>query len=288
MDKKILDDKDIDYLYRYYLKKRWMSQAQRAIGEREKITAAKCYICDERFVRSDKKVIDHNHFSGQYLGIAHDNCNCQRKTKAEMVVYFHNANYDFIQLLPKFFKKYGVEVIPDAILKAGERFMTLSLGLKLAKEVCETKSGVKKKIEDFIFTIRFIDSFSFLGASLAEVMETFPEGKLINLKKEFPKKEDFDEVRQKLPFSYGIMKDETKLSLPLSKRCECFDQLTGELMDEETYGRLGRIYNHFKCKTMGQLLKIYQKVDCTLLSDAVRTKRETTIADSKLDPANYL
>ena len=81
-----------------------------------------------------------------------------------MVVVFHNANYDFIQLLPKFFKDYGVEVIPDGIPKVGDRFMTLSLGLKLANEVCQTKSGAKKKVEDFIFTIRFIDSLSFLGA----------------------------------------------------------------------------------------------------------------------------
>ena len=60
-----------------------------------------------------------------------------------MVVFFYNANDDFIQLLPKFFKNYGVEVIPNAIPKAGERFMTLSLGLKFAKEVRQTKSGAK-------------------------------------------------------------------------------------------------------------------------------------------------
>ena len=112
-----------------------MLKAQKAIGDREKLTATSCYLCNEEFPETDKKVIDHNHFSGQYLGIAHNNCNRQRRTKPEMVVVFHNANYDFIQLLPKFFKDYGVEVISDSIPKVGDRFMSLFLGLKLAKEV---------------------------------------------------------------------------------------------------------------------------------------------------------
>ena len=124
LDEEIINDKNIDYSYRYYLKRRWMPQHQKVIGDREKLTARSCYLCNEEFSKTNKKVIDHNHFSGQYLGIAHDNCNRQR-TKPEMVVVFHNANYDLIQLLPKFFKDYGVEVIPKGIPKAGERFMSL-------------------------------------------------------------------------------------------------------------------------------------------------------------------
>ena len=101
LDDEILEDKNIDYSFMYQLKRRNMSVGQRQIGEREKRNAVKCHICDENFIEGDTKVIDHNHFSGQYVGIAHKKCNWQRQTKPEMVVYFHNANYDFVQLLPK-------------------------------------------------------------------------------------------------------------------------------------------------------------------------------------------
>ena len=207
LDEEILNDKNTDYSYRYYLKWRIMPTIQKLIGDREKLTVTTCCLCNKEFSETDKKVIDHNHFSGQYLGIAHNKCNRLRKTKPDMVVVFHNANYDFIQLLPKSFKDYGVEVIPDGIPKAGERFMLLFLGLKLAKEVRQTKSEAKKKVEDFIFKIRFIDSLSFLGALLEKVMETFPKEKLLNLKKEFLNKEDFETVKKKLPFPYGYMND---------------------------------------------------------------------------------
>ena len=80
------------------------------------------------------------------------------------------------------------------------------------------------------------------------------------------------------------MNDETKLNSPLPKVWECTDALTGKRMDDETYAKLEKIYNHFNCKTMGQLLKIYQKVNCILLSDAMQANRETTISDGGLDP----
>ena len=199
---------------------------------KEKQNATHCYLCNVEFLPDDKIVTDHDHFSGKYLGIAHNNCNLQRKTRPEMVVFFHNANYNFVELFPKFFKDLGVKVVVDGIPKAGERFMALSLGLKVGKEVHQKKSGAKKKVVDFIFTIHFRDSLSFLGASLEKVMESFPVERLINLR-EFPNEKNFELVRKKLPFPYGYMNDNTKLLSPLPKHCECFDMLSGRLMDDE-------------------------------------------------------
>ena len=140
LDDEVLNNKNIDYSCRYFLKQRKMPRDQKLIGDREKQNATHCYLCNVEFLPDDKKVIDHDHFSGKYLGIAHNSCNLQRKTRPEMDLFFHNANYDFVQLLPKFFKDLRVEIIPNGILKAGERFMALSLGLKLAKEVHQKKS----------------------------------------------------------------------------------------------------------------------------------------------------
>ena len=89
-----------------------MPRYQKLIGDREKENVSHCYLCNVGFLPDDKKVIDHDHFSGKYLGIAYNECKLQRKKRPEMVVFFHNANYDFVQHLPKFFKDLGVEVIP--------------------------------------------------------------------------------------------------------------------------------------------------------------------------------
>ena len=286
LDPRILKNTKVNYWFKYFPKRKFMTPEVKRIGEEAKHSAIKCYLCGVEFNPTDVKATDHNHFTGEYIGIAHKECNRQRKSEAVMIVFFHHANYDFIQLIPKLCKDYGIETDVGGKPKSGEKFILLTLDLKLAKEVHQTKKG-KKSIKDFKFRIKIEDSFSFLNASLEDVMETFPEEDLVNLKKEFPKKSDFDLVRKKMPFPYGYMNDREKFLKPLPKQCECFDQLTGELMDDKTYARLKEIYNHFGCENMGHLQKIYQKVDCVLLSDAMRRKRQTHIADTGLDPANF-
>ena len=138
----------------------------------------------------------------------------------------HNANYNFVELIPKFFKDYGIEVEVDGIPKTEEKLMNIILSLKIAKEVHQKKSGAPKKVKDSIFNIHFRDSFSFLGSSLEKVISSFPVEKLKNLRLEFPKDENFEVVRKKLPFPYGYMNDESKFSKSLPKQCECFDMLT--------------------------------------------------------------
>ena len=100
--------------------------------------------------REDKRVIDHDHFSGKcyhdhfsgkYVCIAHDACNLKRRTKPGLVVVIHNANYDFIQLLPKLLKKYGVKYETTCIPKTNQKFLTLTMTLCLEREIIMTKSG---------------------------------------------------------------------------------------------------------------------------------------------------
>ena len=264
-----INNKNIDHSCRYFLKQRRMPKDQLEIGRREMGTATHCFLCNEAFLEGDKKVIDHDRFTGKYFGIAHNKCNLQRKTKAEIVVFMHNANYDFVELLPKFFIDYGVEIEPTGIPKRGEKLMTLTMNLSIAKEVHQKKSGAKKELKDFIFRIRFKESFSFLGASLEKVMENFSVEKLKNLRQEFPKDEDFELVRKKLPFPYGYMKGESFLLKPLPGQCKCFDALSCKIMDDEDYNRLEKIYN-FVSKNMKKLQEIYLKTDCVLLSDAMK------------------
>ena len=92
----------------------------------------------------EKRVIDHNHFTGKYFGIAHSICNLKRRSRAEMVVFLHNANYDFVELLPGLLGKKFLPNDVKGIPKAIEKFMSLTLEIKMGEEVHQKKSGGKK------------------------------------------------------------------------------------------------------------------------------------------------
>ena len=54
-----------------------------------------CWICQKRFNEKDKKVRDHDHFTGKFRGAAHNQCNLQFKKPKFTPVIFHNlSGYD--------------------------------------------------------------------------------------------------------------------------------------------------------------------------------------------------
>ena len=59
-----------------------------------------CHICFRPFTLKDQKVRDHCHYTGNYRGAAHRNCNLQYKIPSYIPVVFHNlSGYDAPQLL---------------------------------------------------------------------------------------------------------------------------------------------------------------------------------------------
>ena len=55
-----------------------------------------CYICKKRFIKDNKKVTDHCHFTGKYRGTAHNKCNMNYKMSRNITVVFHNGStYDY-------------------------------------------------------------------------------------------------------------------------------------------------------------------------------------------------
>ena len=56
--------------------------------------AQQCYICKKPFLNDGfkfKKVVDHDHITGEILGAAHSICNLQRQAPYHTTIYFHNA-----------------------------------------------------------------------------------------------------------------------------------------------------------------------------------------------------
>ena len=128
-----------------------------------------CYIC-EQDLNVDKetgyifKVRDHCHFTGEYRGAAHNECNLKCKKPLILPVIFHNLqNYDSHLFIKQLSKISGdLSCIPST----KEKYISFSKKIKVG-EYFSRKTG---KLFQIKLEIRFIDSYKFLQTSLANLV----------------------------------------------------------------------------------------------------------------------
>ena len=145
-------------------------------------SATKCHICEEKLFRDKKtnkilKVRDHCHFTGDYRGAAHNECNLKCRKPLILPVIFHNLQgYDahlFIKQLAK---------VPGDLFTipfTEEKYITFSKFITVDYYYSKNKGKhLPKKFE-----IRFIDSFKFLQTSLANFVSNLQPSDFKNLKK---------------------------------------------------------------------------------------------------------
>ena len=126
--------------------------------------ADKCHICDKEYNKTDKRVRDHCHITGQYRGSAHQDCNLKLRinpAEIKVPVVFHNLRgYDshfIMQEIGEIVKNHtytnkdgkkcqmNINAIPNNM----EKYMAFMLGHHLT----------------------FIDSFQFMGSSLENLVK---------------------------------------------------------------------------------------------------------------------
>ena len=57
--------------------------------------ASICHICEEEITSDDEKVRDHSHITGEFRGVAHNECNLKYRVPRFYPVIFHNlVRYD--------------------------------------------------------------------------------------------------------------------------------------------------------------------------------------------------
>ena len=105
--------------------------------------ATECWICCSPFV-DETKVLDHCHYSGKFLGYAHNQCNLKRRSTNYVPVIAHNSsNYD-IHHLCKNLHEFDPECKVDIIPLTDEKYVTLSIGVKVNSFT--DKNGVTKNV----------------------------------------------------------------------------------------------------------------------------------------------
>ena len=128
---------------------------------REFNKAMKCHICFKEFEELDHKVRDHCHYTGQYQGPAHRNCNLRYEIPLYIPIVFHNlSGYDahlFIRELGKKFDQGKIGVIAEN----KEKYVSFNVDVLVDKYVDKKGKEKEKKIQ-----LRFIDSMRFIANSL--------------------------------------------------------------------------------------------------------------------------
>ena len=128
-----------------------------------------CYICKKEFDKSEEKhheVRDHCHYTGKYIGAAHNICNLRYVVPKEIPVVFHNGStYDYHFLIKKLVKEFEGNF--DCLGENNEKYITFSVPLK---------KKIDNKNLEITYKIKFIDNFRFMSSSLSKLVDNLSEG----------------------------------------------------------------------------------------------------------------
>ena len=90
-----------------------------------------CHICKEKFCnhKNKKKVRDHWHYTREFRGAAHRECNLRYKVPKEIPVVFHDGStYYYHSIIKKLAKEFEGEF--ECLRENTEKYITFSVPLK--------------------------------------------------------------------------------------------------------------------------------------------------------------
>ena len=233
--------------------------------------AKRCYICKKPFLEHDKKVRDHEHSTGQYLGAAHNSCNLQRRdSDMQIPVFCHNLiSYD-----GHFIMK-NLHIVLDRILFLN----AIPLNTEKFKQI---------HINNLIFK----DSMSFMDGSLERLVDT-----LLKSKHEFKLLNEVftSKTRQNLMLRKGVYPYEFAKDISVLQNATClpshedfYSSLSNAHISKADYEHALKVWEVFECHNMIDYTRIYVLSDCILLAEVIQSFRRTVFRDYELDPVHFV
>lgn len=230
-----------------------------------------CHLCNKKFEDTkEKKVRNHCHITGKYLGSACNGCNLQYKQSLYMPIIFHNfKGYDshiILKELKSFLddtsETYEISVIPENM----ENYMCLS---------------VQK------YKIRFIDSLKFMAESIEKLTSYLPKEKFKYTSEMFGENTDIMIKKQVYPYEY--FNNFEKFSEPCTFEKSNFDSyLYDTTVGDEDFKHVQKVIKNFNLKTKGDYHDLYLKSDVLLLCDIFENFRKLCLEYYELDPAKFI
>jgi hypothetical protein len=243
-------------------------------NERDFLAANTCHICEESMDATDK-VRDHSHITGSYLGAAHTLCNMKRTEKKYIPMYAHNmVGFPPSRLFTDFFSKIFFQAGYDS------HFLIKAMG---GNEKIHTLQALPYNTEKFrvikMNNFRFLDSLSFLNASLQELMSDLVKNKnydfsilkQLNLYKPREKKK-LELLKRKgvsggfffcfhsrvhdsfylqvYPYEYVTSIEKLRKCKKVPKRKHFYSKLTNTHCELKDYKHAKKVFKTFKCRDM--------------------------------------
>ena len=260
----------------FYMRAKSIEISREQYKEYKKSTV--CHICKKELLFEDT-VCDHCHFTGEYRGAAHRNCNLQCRKPMIIPVIFHNLQgYDahlFIKQLSRI--KGDFTCIPSI----EEKYISFSKKVKV--DEYQNKDG---KTVSLNFELRFIDSFKFLQTSLANLVKNLPPDDFVNTKEIFRDKIDLLTRKGVYPYDY-VSSIEKFDGTQLPPKKEFYSKLNDEDITDDEYQHALNVWKTFGCKNIRDYHDLYLKSDVLLLADVFENFRSTCLYHYNLDPAHY-
>ncbi|KAL0810435.1 hypothetical protein ABMA28_010574 [Loxostege sticticalis] len=228
-----------------------------------------CYICDTEL--DSNRHIDYCWHTGAYMGVSHKICSDKYHKVPFVPIILHNlSNYDAHFIVHALnFMDGEVQIIPQN----KEKYISFSKNI-----------NIKGKS----ISLRFIDSLKFLPGSLESLAKNLNDNQFCELRKEYPKDEDFKLLKRKGVYPYDHINGFEKLNLRNLPSIENFNSiLTGSGISVEEYNHALNVWSHFQCQTMLNYSDLYLKTDVLLLADIFENFRNVCLKTYDLDPAHY-
>ena len=253
--------------------------------EKDYQSATKCHICEQKLFRDKKinkilKVRDHCHFTGEYRGTAHNECNLKCRKPLILPVIFHNLQGYDAHLFIKQLAKISGDL--TSIPSTEEKYITFSKYITVDQYYSKNKGKFLPKK----FEIRFIDSFKFLSTSLANLVENLQSSDFKNLNKAIKNNSSLLTRKGVYPYDYVTSINKLKETKLPSKEAFYSKLLDQEISDED-YQHAIKVSNTFNCQTLQDYHDLYLTTDVLLLADVFENFRKTCLKYYKLDPCHY-
>ena len=202
-----------------------------------------CHICGKAIdldpESKNKKVRDHDHVTGEYIGPAHNNCNLRAKQTYKIPIFFHN------------FRGYDGHFITKALRNFAER------------KIRVIGQGMEKYLTLTLDHLVFKDSLMFLGASLQSLAENLLKAGFENfkwLRKQWPNvpEEHLRLLLRKGVYPYEYMDSMAKFSeRELPPKHEFYSRLHDSDISDEDYAHAQNVWRTFGVQTMLAYHNIY-------------------------------
>ena len=272
----------------------------------------------QRIMKKGRKVKDHDHWSGEFRGAAHNGCNIAYRKVRKIPVFFHNlTNYDGHIIFDNLSKTNCKD--PKVIAKTMEKFIGFSIGkLDFKDSFQHLNASLDKLVSNLVDKTKIENCKHCPRRGTKKELEKHmklrhrkeherehkhpPENKKLTLPEVLPTLHNyftkewghlkdptaFELLTRKGVYPYAYMDSNKRFEEETLPARECFyNDLSKKHITDEDYAFVHKLWSTFKLKNMGELHDLYMMTDTLLLADVFENYRDVILKNYRLDPAHF-